>query len=283
MKKNRKIPNSEFSILSSKFSIILVAILAGIPFVLGRYFEFNFPDPYDSAANVYSAQHILNGAKIGVDENPSARSRNIAGQYARSAAVWVQRIRAEADSDHYAGGRIYPDVCRDEENFRQIAGGCRGNRRCDLYVIAAHRQVRQRQRAVYDSVYGDGGKLADYAAIGREMVAWFSGRRRSPRGRTLFKETGVSAIGAMGLFVIVQPIFKHRTWKQTGIDIMLLLAGAAASMAPLYIWIIGWHVQMALPFYFVWDAIAGLIPKASARGPAGRQLCLKHKKRNAVF
>ena len=83
----------------------------------------------------------------------------------------------------------------------------------------------------------------------------------------LFKETGVSVIGAMGLFVIAQPIFKHRTWKQTGVDIVLLLGGAAASMAPLYIWIIGWQVQMALPFYFVWDAIAGLIPKASAAAP----------------
>ena len=48
--------------------IILVVLLAGIPFALGRYFEFNYPDPFDSAANVYSAQHILNGAEIGVDE-----------------------------------------------------------------------------------------------------------------------------------------------------------------------------------------------------------------------
>jgi hypothetical protein len=53
-------------------AIILIAILAGIPFLLGRYFEFNYPDPFDSASNVYSAQHILNGARIGIDENPSA-------------------------------------------------------------------------------------------------------------------------------------------------------------------------------------------------------------------
>jgi len=42
----------------------------------------------------------------------------------------------------------------------------------------------------------------------------------------LFKETGVSVVGAMGLFVIVQPIFKQRTWKQAGVDILLLLGGA---------------------------------------------------------
>ncbi|MGA2094173.1 MAG: hypothetical protein ABSH16_12340, partial [Sedimentisphaerales bacterium] len=80
----------------------------------------------------------------------------------------------------------------------------------------------------------------------------------------LFKETGVSVVGAMGLFVIAQPVFKQRSWKQAGVDILLLLGGAAASMAPLFIWVIGWHVQTSLPFYFVWNAIAELVPKSSA-------------------
>jgi hypothetical protein len=40
---------------------------------MGKYFEFNSPDPYDSGCYVYSARHILDGAKIGVDEKPSAQ------------------------------------------------------------------------------------------------------------------------------------------------------------------------------------------------------------------
>jgi hypothetical protein len=80
----------------------------------------------------------------------------------------------------------------------------------------------------------------------------------------LFKETGLSAIGAIGLFVLLQPIFRHRTWKQTGIDIALLLAGAVTAMAPLYVWIIGWKVQMLLPYYFVWNIIGGLLPRHEA-------------------
>lgn len=80
----------------------------------------------------------------------------------------------------------------------------------------------------------------------------------------LFKETGVSVIGAMGLFVIAQPVFKLRSWKQAGIDILLLLGGASAALAPLFIWIIKWHVQTALPFYFVWNAIGGLVHKSAA-------------------
>jgi hypothetical protein len=71
----------------------------------------------------------------------------------------------------------------------------------------------------------------------------------------LFKETGTTAIGAIGLFVIVQPIFKNRTLKQTGVDILLLFAGATAAISPFYIWILGWDVQLALPYIFVWEAL----------------------------
>lgn len=80
----------------------------------------------------------------------------------------------------------------------------------------------------------------------------------------LFKETGLSAPAAIGLFVLLQPVFQHRTWKQTGVDIILLLAGAAAAMAPLYVWIIGWKVQLSLPYSFIWETVAGLLPGGSA-------------------
>jgi len=52
---------------------IIIAILAVIPFSMGKYFEFNTPDPFDSGAYIYSAKHILDGAEIGVEEKPSAQ------------------------------------------------------------------------------------------------------------------------------------------------------------------------------------------------------------------
>ncbi|MDO8303020.1 MAG: hypothetical protein Q7T18_07250, partial [Sedimentisphaerales bacterium] len=54
-------------------AIALPLVLAAIPFAFGRYFEISYPDPFDSAAYVYSAQHIFSGAKLGVDEVPSAQ------------------------------------------------------------------------------------------------------------------------------------------------------------------------------------------------------------------
>src|SRR3989304_1417294 len=53
--------------------IVLVAVLAAIPFSLGKYFEFNSPEPFDGGGWVYSSAHILRGAEIGVEEAPSAQ------------------------------------------------------------------------------------------------------------------------------------------------------------------------------------------------------------------
>jgi 4-amino-4-deoxy-L-arabinose transferase-like glycosyltransferase len=266
MKKNRKIPNSEFSILNSKLSTIIIVILAGIPFVLGRYFEFNFPDPFDSASNVYSAQHILNGAKIGVDEKPSAGLGTL--------LVNIVGVRLFGFSEF--GPKLIQTI--------MMAGAF-------ILMFVAMRKIFGKFPAavgvIVAVIYTSSPLIAKFGNVKEQyMIAcmvsavsllilqqtsgkWWLGFLAGAIAAwaPLFKETGVSVIGAIGLFVIIQPIFRQRTWKQTGIDIMLLLAGAAASLGPLYIWIIGWHVQTTLPFYFVWDAIVGLLPKASAVAP----------------
>ena len=51
-------------------AIIVIAILAGIPFGLGKYIEFNSPGAFDSGGYVYSAKAVVDGAKIGVDTRP---------------------------------------------------------------------------------------------------------------------------------------------------------------------------------------------------------------------
>ena len=53
--------------------IALTVILAAIPFAVGKYGEFKMDDPFDSSGYVYSAQLVLNKAKIGVDHRPSAQ------------------------------------------------------------------------------------------------------------------------------------------------------------------------------------------------------------------
>ena len=82
----------------------------------------------------------------------------------------------------------------------------------------------------------------------------------------LFKETGTSALGALGLFILAQPFLKNRSWKQTFGDMALLALGAVLAIAPLYIWIIGWDVHMAIPYSSIWKIAAGLILPAKTSG-----------------
>lgn len=52
---------------------LLLLIPAVFFFAVGKYLELNTPGPFDSGAYTYSAQHILDGARLGVDEAASAR------------------------------------------------------------------------------------------------------------------------------------------------------------------------------------------------------------------
>ncbi len=53
--------------------IIAVLLLAGIPFAMGKFFEFNQPDPFDGGGYAYSAWHVYQGAKFGSEELISAQ------------------------------------------------------------------------------------------------------------------------------------------------------------------------------------------------------------------
>jgi hypothetical protein len=269
MKKDRKIPNSEFSILSSKFSIVLIAILAGIPFLLGRYFEFNYPDPFDSASNVYSAQHIINGAKIGVEEMPSAGLGTLLVNIVGVRLFGFSEFGPKLMQTIMLGGAFVLMFVALKKLFGKLPAAVAVIVAC-IYtsapLIAKFGNVKEQYMiacmvsAVSLLILRETGGKWWLCLLSGAIAGW----------APLFKETGVSVIGAIGLFVIVQPIFGGRTWKQTGADILLLLAGAAISLGPLYIWIIGWHVPLAPPFYFVWDAVAGLLPKApQAAGQTG--------------
>lgn len=241
-------------------AVILVVILAGIPFALGRYFEFSYPDPFDSASNVYSAKHILDGARIAIEESPSAALGTL---LVNILGVWLFGFSE-------FGPKLIQTICQAGAlaavyiALRKLMGRLPAA----VAVIVASIYISSPFIAKFGNVKEQYMIACMTAAIGLFVLRQLGGgwwhsflAGAIVSWAPLFKETGTSAIGAIGLFVILQPIFGHRTWKQTGIDILLLLAGAATAVAPLYVWIIGWDVRTALPYSFVWDAIAGLIPK----------------------
>ena len=241
---------------------IIIAILAGTPFGMGKYFELNSFGPYDSGAYVYSAAHILDGAKIGVEEKPSAQLGTL--------LVNILGVRLFGFSE--TGPKLIQMVMQAmalllmfialRKLFGTLAGAV-GVILASIYLssplIAKVGNVKEQYMIACMMMgvscfvlYQLGGKWW-HAMLAGGFLIW----------APLFKQTGVSATAAIGLFVVVQPLLKHRTWKQTGRDILLLLAGATTAIAPLYVWILAWSVQLPLPYSFVWQTLAGFLPAAS--------------------
>ena len=242
--------------------IAIIGILAAIPFTMGKYTEFNSPGPYDSGAYVYSAAHILDGAEIGVEEKPSAQLGtllvNILGVWlcgfnetgpkllqtifqAAALVLMFIAIRKLFGTLGAAVAVIVASICLSSPLIAKF-----GNVK-EQYMIAC--MVAGASCFV---LYQLGGKWW-LALLAGALVSW----------APLFKPTGTSVVGAMGLFVIAQPFLKHRTFRQTGRDILLLLAGAAIALGPLYLWIIAWDVKLSLPYSFAWREIVKFLPKAA--------------------
>ncbi len=51
---------------------IITLVIAAIPFIIGKYYEFNTDDPFDGALNIFHAHELSLGKKLGVDIFPSA-------------------------------------------------------------------------------------------------------------------------------------------------------------------------------------------------------------------
>jgi 4-amino-4-deoxy-L-arabinose transferase-like glycosyltransferase len=240
---------------------VVIAILAAIPFSLGKYFEFNQPDPFDGGGYAYSAKHILNGAKIGIEEKPSAQLGtllvNMLGValtgFNETGAKLVQTILQAA-----ALLLMFIAIRKLSGSLSAAVGVIVASAYLSAPMIAKYGNVKEQYMIAFMVMgisclilHQVGGRWW-YAMLAGAFLSW----------APLFKQTGVSAIAATGLFVILQPLLKNRTWKQAGIDILLLWAGVIAAIAPLYVWILVWNVQLSLPYSFVWGALGSFLPSS---------------------
>jgi 4-amino-4-deoxy-L-arabinose transferase-like glycosyltransferase len=267
MNRKKKIENRKLKIENSKsydyLYYIIIFILAAIPFTLGRYFELNYPDPYDSGAYVYSAQHILDGAKIGVEEKPSAQLGTLLVNILGVKLFGFNETGPKLIQTLLQAAALLLMFIASRKLFGTLAAAISviiASVYLSAPLIAKYGNVKEQYMIAF-MVIGIScfvlyqlGSSRWYAFLAGAALSW----------APLFKQTGVSAIGAIGLFVILQPFLKNRSLKQTGLDILLLLAGAASAIVPLYVWIIGWKVQLALPYSFVWLELAKFLPASGA-------------------
>src|SRR4030042_150855 len=230
-------PASKFKIKSPAAAIIFTVVLAAIPFFMGKYIEFNSPDPFDSCCYVYSAQHIINGAKIGVDEKPSAQMGtlliNILGVrlfgFNETGPKLIQMIlQAVALVLMFIAMRRL---------FGTMLPAAVGVIIASIYLsaplIAKFGNVKE-QHMIAFMIMGMSCFVL-YQLNDKWWCAVLAGAFLS--FAPLFKETGTSVLGAVGLFVILQPLLKHKSWKKTGADILWLAAGGGGVIGPISLWL----------------------------------------------
>ncbi|MDH7600496.1 MAG: glycosyltransferase family 39 protein, partial [Sedimentisphaerales bacterium] len=246
--------------------IVLTLIMAGIPFLLGKYFELNSPDPFDSAIYAYSAKHILEGARIGVDEIPSAQ---IGTLLVNILGVWLFGFSETGPKliqgllQLVAFVMMFVAVRRHFGRAAASVAVIVASLCLSSPMVAKYGNVKE-QHMIAFMVIGVSSLLLYYASE-RWWQAFLAGATLS--WAPLFKQTGVSALVAAGLFVIWQPVVGRRSIKQAVVDVCLLLAGAVAAIGPLFVWILGWDVKLPLPYDWVGFAFSKFLASGSTADP----------------
>lgn len=229
------------------FVILVTLILAGIPFSLGKYIEFNTPGPFDSAAYVYSAAHILEGAQPGVEEITSARVGTL--------FVNMLGIRLFGFSD------IGPQII---QMLMQLGAL--------LILFIAIRSVYGRFAAMVSTIlaaaylcapviakYGNVKEQYMTAAMmmGAGLLILYLQKQRYWLGLLagallawgpLFKQTGISAPFAAAVLLVTALLVKWTPLKKGLKDIAFVAGGAVLSIAPVWIWILVSDAQLPLPY-----------------------------------
>lgn len=226
-------------------TVLALVILAGIPFALGKYFEFSNPDPFDGGSYAYSAKHILSGARLGYDEKPSAQPGtllvNVLGVmmtgFNETGAKIIQMLLQAA-----ALVLMFFTIRRLYGGLAAVVAVVVASVYLSAPLLAKFGNVKEQYMIAFMVMaiccfvlYELTGKWW-WAVLAGAMLLW----------GPLFKQTGISAVIAVGLFVLAQPLLRHAPWKKLGRDILLLAAGGVATLAPLYVW----YASMRAPLIY---------------------------------
>jgi len=222
-----------------------VVVFAGTPFALGKYFELKYPDPYDSGSYVYSAQHVLSGARIGYEEKPSAQAGTLLINMLGVKLTGFNEIGAKLLQGLFQAVALTFLFLTIRRLYGTLAGVIAVSV-ASIYlsapVIAKSGNVKE-QFMIALMVLGICSFIR-YRLTGRWWWAILTGMFLI--GGPLFKQTGVAAIAAVGLFVLAQPFLHKEAWRKVGKDLVLLVAGALITLTP----ICAWYARMGTPLYY---------------------------------
>jgi len=214
--------------------ILIVAVLAAIPFCYGKYFEFGNNGPFDGSLNVYSAKSIVNGQKIGIDTVPSARSATLLVNIVGVALFGFSEFGPKLIQTLMQLGALVLMFY----TLRKVYGLLPAA----VALILAAFYLSCPPYAKYGNVKEQFMIACAITAVCGVMLHHLGGARwwlllcgAAAVNAFFFKQTGASVIIAVGIYVVAQPILRNRKWRQLGSDILLLSAGGVVGLLPLII------------------------------------------------
>jgi len=247
--------------------VVLTAVLAGAFLSVGKYFEFSYPDPYDSGGYVYSANHVLQGARIGVDTKPSAYPGTLLVNIIGVAIFGFSETGPKLMQLIFQAAALVLMFWAMYKLFGKLAasvGVIIAAAYLSAPLVAKFGNVKEQYMAacmvmgVSCFILRELNGKWPWALFAGAAVAW----------APLFKPTGLSAIAAIGLFVLIQPIARRETLKKTITDILLLLTGAVIGLAPVYIWLAAEKAPVDYwPYSFAFKPIVKMAKQAPEKTP----------------
>ncbi len=267
------------------FFYLIACVVIAVPFSAGKYIEFNSAGAFDSGAYVYSAHRVLNGVRVGVDEKVSARM----------GTLLVNMLGVKLFGFDEVGSKILQTLFQTAALVMMFVAlhalwgrwpAALATLMAAFYLsapcIAKFGNVKEQYMiacmviGISCLVFRSSGGAWWWTVLSGAFLAW----------GPLFKQTGMSAIGAAGLFVLIQPFLKCRTWRQTGQDLLLLVGGALLSIVPVCIWL---HGQQTPFEYYPYAKILRVVfpgeggERVSAYIGKGRQMIAPEVLRARVF
>jgi len=214
--------------------ILVTAVLAGIPFIYGKYIEFGIDGPFDSALNVYMAKCITNGQKLGVEVFPSARPAtllvNVIGVglfgFSEVGPKLIQMLMqiTALSLMFYTLRKVYG-------NIAAAAALILASFYLSCPPFAKFGNVKE-QFMIACMIISVCGVMLRHTGKSRW---WLIVSGAAMVNIYFFKPTGASVMIAIGVYLVLGPVFRIRKWREFGSDVLILLWGMAIGFVPLVI------------------------------------------------
>jgi len=218
--------------------IILVVLLAAIPFGYGKYLEFNTNDPFDSGLNVYSAHCLVAGQKLNAEVIPSALPATLLINFV-GVKLWgfsefgpklIQTLM-----QMLALGLMFYTL---RKTYGTLAAGA-AVVMAAFYLscppFAKFGNVKE-QFMIACMITAACGVVLYRLGAGR---GWLVLAGATAINTYYFKPTGVSIILAIGIYLLAQTFLRRVSFRQLGRAFAYLLVGAGVGLLPLvifYLW-----------------------------------------------